>query len=127
MILPDNREIPCFLCGEILRVKLSKSEKPYFICQQCGLQAFVRYTPGIKRLTRLLETLGEGFLDHQKNALQVLSVVSRLNQLEQRSEQLQDSRSLGDLVFGNEDKEHARRLLEKEVRMAKKQLRELRS
>jgi len=126
MNLPDNSRIPCFLCGRILKVKLSKNEKPYFICQQCGLQAFVRYTAGIRKLTKLLDTLGEGFLDSQNNALQVLTTVSRLNRLEKRSGELQESRSLADFVFGNEDHEHAQKLLDKQVKIAKRQLRELR-
>ncbi len=42
--------IECFLCGRELPVKLAKTGKPYFICDPCGVQAFVRRQEGIARL-----------------------------------------------------------------------------
>jgi hypothetical protein len=34
--------IPCFLCGNGLEVKSSKRNKPYLICDWCGVQTFIR-------------------------------------------------------------------------------------
>ena len=48
--------IGCFLCGRELPVKLTKTGKPYFICDACGVQTFVRRQEGI---ARLLEKVSE--------------------------------------------------------------------
>lgn len=40
----------CPLCNESVRVKQSKKGLPYIICNDCGVQMFVRYEKGIRRL-----------------------------------------------------------------------------
>ncbi len=55
--LNSEKETPqfigCFLCGDKLEIRNSKKLKPYFICDGCGLQAFVRREKGIKRLKKI--------------------------------------------------------------------------
>jgi DNA-directed RNA polymerase subunit RPC12/RpoP len=46
--------LPCFLCHKQLDLRISKTQKPYFICEECGMQIFVRGKRGIKRLEQLL-------------------------------------------------------------------------
>lgn len=50
--IPEN--IPCFLCGDFQKIKLSKTNKPYFICDSCGIQTFIRKTEGVNRLNNLI-------------------------------------------------------------------------
>lgn len=50
--IPEN--IPCFLCGDFQKLLLSKNNKPYFICNICGVQAFIRKEDGILRLKDLI-------------------------------------------------------------------------
>jgi hypothetical protein len=50
--VPEN--IPCFLCGDFQKIKLSKKNKPYFICNICGIQAFIRKDDGVNRLNDLI-------------------------------------------------------------------------
>ena len=79
-----NPEMPCFLCGKTLKVKKTKGNKPYFICDICGLQAFIRYKAGIRNFQTLLVALaesGEKFLSLNDSSFEVLSLVSRLNEL----------------------------------------------
>src|SRR5947209_7167688 len=45
--------IPCFLCGETVTSRIDKNQKPYFVCDPCGLQAFIRRKAGIEHLERL--------------------------------------------------------------------------
>jgi chaperonin cofactor prefoldin len=45
--------IPCFLCGQELHSRIDKNHKPYFICDPCGLQSFIRRKTGIERLAAL--------------------------------------------------------------------------
>jgi DNA-directed RNA polymerase subunit RPC12/RpoP len=49
--------LPCFLCHKQLDLRISKTEKPYFVCEDCGMQIFVRGKRGIERLQRLLGTV----------------------------------------------------------------------
>lgn len=44
---------PCPLCKTPLRIRLSKKYKPYLVCDDCGLQIFVRGNRGEKRLKQL--------------------------------------------------------------------------
>ena len=44
---------PCPLCDEALEIGTTKKQKPYMICEPCGLQIFVRYQKGIDRLEEL--------------------------------------------------------------------------
>jgi len=39
----------CPICGELLSVKRSKRDKPYIVCNECGVQMFVRYKKGIDK------------------------------------------------------------------------------
>ena len=44
------QSLPCFLCGRKLEKRTSKRGKPYFVCDFCGIQLFIRRKQGIERL-----------------------------------------------------------------------------
>ena len=46
----------CPLCQAAIEVKTTKKGKPYAVCEDCGMQLFVRYSPGINRLTEITKT-----------------------------------------------------------------------
>src|SRR5690348_16794296 len=46
--------MPCFLCGKNLDQRTDKNNKPYFICDPCGAQIFIRRKHGIEKLAGLL-------------------------------------------------------------------------
>ena len=48
------QSFPCPLCLVPLRVRSSKKNKPYVVCDACGVQMFVRMKPGITRLASLM-------------------------------------------------------------------------
>ena len=50
-------KLPCFLCGNQLDEKTSKKKKPYFVCDSCGIQLFVRRKEGIRKLHDLIADL----------------------------------------------------------------------
>lgn len=39
--------LPCFLCTTKLEKRIDKNGKPYFVCNPCGIQLFVRREHGI--------------------------------------------------------------------------------
>jgi len=48
------QHLPCVLCRKGLDKRIDKNRKPYFICDECGMQIFVRGKRGIQRLEQLL-------------------------------------------------------------------------
>lgn len=45
----------CVLCNKALDKRIDKNGKPYFICDPCGTQFFVRREEGISRLEALMK------------------------------------------------------------------------
>ena len=43
-------QIACPVCHGTLEHKLTRKNKPYFVCEQCGVQVFVRFQSGIDLL-----------------------------------------------------------------------------
>ncbi|PYV67843.1 MAG: hypothetical protein DMG96_38120 [Acidobacteria bacterium] len=52
-------KMPCFLCSKELKLRRDKHKKPYFVCDSCGVQIFVRGRQGIENLEELIKTLRE--------------------------------------------------------------------
>ncbi len=50
-----DKLFPCPLCEKDLNIKLSKKNKPYIICDYCGIQLFIRKQEGIKKLLDLID------------------------------------------------------------------------
>jgi hypothetical protein len=46
--------LPCSLCARLLDQRADKNGKPYFVCEPCGTQFFVRGTAGRERLADIL-------------------------------------------------------------------------
>jgi hypothetical protein len=90
-------KIPCFLCGNQIEVKNTVKGKPYFICDPCGLQAFIRRTKGIERLREWMEGKGEVF--KKKSGGELLSWVAEMELVKAKLEEVEDKRG----IFTNED------------------------
>ena len=65
-VMSDQRMFPCPVCAVPREVKLTKKEKPYMMCDPCGVQLFIRGPAGIHEFNRLvargesiMETLSE--------------------------------------------------------------------
>ena len=52
-----SKSIPCFLCGAEMDERSSKRRKPYFVCDPCGIQIFIRRKAGIQLLDQLEKSL----------------------------------------------------------------------
>ena len=125
MKLPQKAQIPCFLCGKPLPVKLTKKDKPYFVCDPCGLQVFVRCKPGIQILARLLRSIAKKdskFQSLDKSSYQTLSLTTRLTELQTRLERARDNKSLTDHILTDSETDTIERALKKEFRAVKKEL-----
>jgi hypothetical protein len=49
-------EFPCPVCGTGMEIRRSHKEKPYCVCDPCGIQIFFRGQAGILRLRDLIAT-----------------------------------------------------------------------
>src|SRR5437868_4200396 len=49
--------LPCLLCGKKLPKRTDKNHKPYFVCDPCGIQLFIRRKQGIELLEQVFENL----------------------------------------------------------------------
>lgn len=59
-----GKKLNCPLCKEKVEIRLDeKHQKPYLICNPCGVQLFIRREDGINRLKNKIENgwLGEFF------------------------------------------------------------------
>jgi hypothetical protein len=81
--------IPCFLCGADLEIRIDRKKKRYFICDHCGVQAFVRKQHGIVQLENLLRNLRTQsfqFAKHKESFLRVCAVLNEIDDLRREIE-----------------------------------------
>jgi len=88
----ETKLIPCFLCGEEIEIKNSKKGKPYFICDPCGLQAFIRRDKGIERLKTWMEEGEREFKKRNGNGL--LELVKQIEALEAKRKEIETKKCL---------------------------------
>jgi predicted RNA-binding Zn-ribbon protein involved in translation (DUF1610 family) len=83
-----EREFPCPLCGAGLPILASKRNKPYFICNACGVQVFVRGKTGIFKLKQMADS---GILvSGRKESLMLgITLFNRLESLKLQKNDLQ--------------------------------------
>jgi hypothetical protein len=55
----NKSEFPCVLCASPLLVRRDKHGKPYFVCDPCGMQLFIRREEGRLRLEAAMAELGK--------------------------------------------------------------------
>src|SRR5207247_7181327 len=67
-----RRLFPCPVCGQGLETRETKKDKPYVVCDPCGMQLFVRNETGISRFERLV------------NSAEQRDIWKRLEELQQR-------------------------------------------
>src|ERR1700676_1571194 len=73
--------LPCFLCGKELEQRTAKSGKPYFVCDPCGTQFFVRRKQGIEKLAYLFRTIREHNLALRHHGQRLFEISATLNEL----------------------------------------------
>ena len=108
-------KIPCFLCSQELRLRRDKHEKPYFICDSCGMQIFIRGRQGKENLDQLLKTLRERdfpFREHARVLHEIQAVLTEIRGVEKEIEKLD---SVFDMFASDRhinDKKRARKSLD---------------
>lgn len=61
----EGQNWKCPVCFQDREIRLSKSGRPYVLCNECGVQCFVRGDVGIRKMHRILtapENEAEGWI-----------------------------------------------------------------
>lgn len=114
----SGRLIPCFLCGNGLEVRTSKRRKPYFICDPCGVQVFIRRESGIARLDKLLRSVSGLTVDvsnAQGGVANLLAQINRLAELKAKLTEVQNKQGLMEFLTGDGSMALAEKAIKKEI------------
>jgi hypothetical protein len=87
-------------------MRLDKRHKPYFICDPCGMQIFVRGRQGIENLHELMKTLREHDFPFREHARVLREIQAVLTELRGVQKEIKNLDSVFNLFF--EDRETAR-------------------
>jgi len=108
-------KIPCFLCSQELRQREDKNRKPYFVCDPCGVQIFVRGRHGIENLAQLVATLKERdfpFREHAQTLFEIQAVLTEIRGIEKEIGSLD---SIRNIFSSNKYRRRARKLLQERI------------
>lgn len=90
-------ELPCPVCSKPMQVRIAKTQKPYFMCNPCGVQLFVRRPEGMDRLTERLKIFEERRGAFELADASVAELESRLRTIDALKAQIKrlDERATG--------------------------------
>jgi DNA-directed RNA polymerase subunit RPC12/RpoP len=114
--------LPCFLCGTSLDKRTDKNRKPYFVCNPCGIQLFVRRQHGIKLLEKLLRDAAKNEIPFKHRAEEVYKIQALLTEITGVKQQIERLQSQIGVLFGDADKIRARNLLKTKLENLFKEL-----
>jgi chaperonin cofactor prefoldin len=100
--------LPCLLCGNKLQKRTDKHNKPYFVCDPCGIQFFVRGKQGIERLDKLTSALERHALLFQHAAEHIFEVQALLSEIDGTKQQINKLDNEIGFFFTDDDKVRAR-------------------
>jgi hypothetical protein len=103
--------VPCVLCGDRLEKRESKRSKPYFHCDSCGTQFFVRRKEGIERLEKLMLASERNALVFEQAAKRVFEVQALLSEIDGTKAQIRKLDFEIGIFFRDDDKTRARKSL----------------
>ncbi len=108
--------IPCFLCHHPVDVRTDKRQKPYFICEGCGVQCFVRRKVGKELLHDLVGKIHAG----TSEGLETIALLDQLMELKAKKEQFE--RSVSELFTPDPELETVRTAIHAEIEKIKVQI-----
>lgn len=101
--------IPCFLCGEKISKRTDKHSKPYFVCDPCGVQIFIRRKQGINNLADLIAKLklhDFRFQEHTYVLCEIQAVLAEMRGIKKEIKNIE-----GKFVWSDEEEEEKDRVL----------------
>lgn len=118
------QSLPCFLCGCHLEKRTSKNGKPYFVCDACGIQLFVRRKQGIEKLCKLIDELQHQEIYSHTRSPELLRILAILNEVSVIKAQIQKIMD-DSFIFLNDEQAAAKEALEGRLKTLVSKLKEL--
>jgi hypothetical protein len=118
----DGKPFPCPLCGMALPVRMSQKQKPYCVCNDCGIQVFFRGRAGIQRLQTLLKSARPVSEDFSQGTF-VVTLYNRLEELRKQREELEAKQGI---IFRNETLDDAIAALDGEIKRIETEISKIR-
>jgi hypothetical protein len=119
------QSLPCFLCGRKLEKRVSKSDKPYFVCDSCGIQLFVRRKDGIERLGALLRAAERNSIPFREHAQRLSEIQAILNDIRGTKVEIKKLENETGIIFPDQDKIRACNSLKTRLETLQVELEEL--
>jgi predicted RNA-binding Zn-ribbon protein involved in translation (DUF1610 family) len=116
-----GRIFPCPLCGLSLKIRIARTQKPYCVCVDCGIQLFVRGKTGISRLQKIIES---ELLIAGKDSNASLATVL-FNRIQHLKKQKRDLEARQGLIIQDPDLENAIRAVDFEIERVQGELENL--
>jgi hypothetical protein len=112
---------PCPVCGTRLEIRIARTQKPYCVCIDCGIQIFFRGKTGISRLNKILENeiLIAG---HDSNASIATVLFNRIQHLKRQKTDLEAKQGL---ITRDPDLKNAIRAVDNEIERVQGELEKL--
>jgi hypothetical protein len=118
------QSLPCFLCGRTLEKRTSKNGKPYFVCDACGIQLFIRRKQGIEKLCKLIDELQHQEIYTHTRSPELLRILAILNEISATKAQIKKIEDAS-FIFLDEEQTSAKRALEEHLKTLLSNLQEL--
>jgi len=118
------QSLPCFLCRRKLEKRTSKNGKPYFVCDACGIQLFIRRKQGIEKLCKLIDELQDQEIYSHTRSPELLRILAILNEISATKAQIKKIEDAS-FIFLDEEQTSAKRALEEHLKTLVSNLQEL--
>ena len=94
--------LPCILCGRKLEKRTSiKNGKPYFVCDPCGIQLFIRRKQGIELLEETFRNLEKAQIPFRIHAHNLYEIQAQIKEIDGVKAEIE---KLGISYFFNDEK-----------------------
>lgn len=114
---------PCPVCGIALDIRISCKQKPYCVCNPCGIQLFFRGKTGIERLHELVES-GRLISGKEPSTGLAVTLYNRLQQLKAQREGL-EIKQVFRFIFRDSDLDNAISAVQMEIERVQADLEKL--
>ena len=104
--------LPCPCCGTGLEQRTTKRFKPYFLCELCGVQLFVRKKYGIERLEEFFRNIEKARIPYTLRAQHFHEIQAIIREIHDLSSEID---KIGISYLFNNDKMRVRKLLQAQV------------
>lgn len=117
----SGKPFPCPLCNTELRLKITRKQKPYCMCLECGIQIFFRGQLGIARLQEIVAAEKKIAIEFPAPARPFI-LYRRLQHLKRQKEVLEKKQGM---IFKDPDCERVIAAVEAEIKRLRTELEQI--